>query len=229
MDKILVVEDEYAIRELIALNLTRAGYDVFRAPSAERALEIYEESPTDFQLALLDIMLPNMDGITLCKRIRESNQNIGIILLTAKVQENDKIEGLSSGADDYMTKPFSINELLARVEAVLRRVRPSNSSETVIHQGRFVLDNKARRVMKNNDTLDLTQVEYLIMEFFFKNPGTALNRETILNAVWGENYYGDVKIVDVNIRRLRMKVEDDPSKPAYIQTVWGYGYRWSAE
>ena len=229
MDKILVVEDEYAIRELIALNLTRAGYDVFRAPTAERALEIYDESPSDFQLALLDIMLPNMDGMSLCKRIRETNQNIGIIMLTAKVQETDKIEGLSCGADDYMTKPFSINELLARVEAVLRRVRPSGNSETVIHQGKFVLDNKARRVMKNNDTLDLTQVEYQIMEFFFKNPGTALNRETILNAVWGENYYGDVKIVDVNIRRLRMKVEDDPSKPSYIQTVWGYGYRWSAE
>ena len=229
MDKILVVEDEYAIRELIALNLTRAGYDVFRAPTAERALEIYEESPTDFQLALLDIMLPNMDGISLCKRLRSSNQNIGIILLTAKVQESDKIEGLSSGADAYMPKPFSINELLARVEAVLRRVRPSVGSEAVIHQGRFTLDNKARRVLKNNDTLDLTQVEYQIMEFFFKNPGTALNRETILNAVWGENYYGDVKIVDVNIRRLRMKVEDDPSKPTYIQTVWGYGYRWSAE
>lgn len=229
MDKILVVEDEYAIRELIALNLTRAGYDVFRAPTAERALEIYDESPADFQLALLDIMLPNMDGITLCRKIRETNQNIGIIMLTAKVQETDKIEGLSCGADDYMTKPFSINELLARVEAVLRRVRPSGNSDAVIHQGKFVLDNKARRVLKNNETLDLTQVEYQIMEFFFKNPGTALNRETILNAVWGENYYGDVKIVDVNIRRLRMKVEDDPSKPAYIQTVWGYGYRWSAE
>lgn len=229
MDKVLVVEDEYSIRELIALNLSRAGYDVYRAASAERALELYEEAPNEFQLALLDIMLPNMDGISLCKKMRESNENIGIILLTAKVQENDKIEGLTSGADDYMTKPFSINELLARVEAVLRRVHPVTKIGNTIVQGKFVLDIKARRILKNNETLDLTQVEYQIMEFFFKNPGTALNRDTILNAVWGENYYGDVKIVDVNIRRLRMKVEDDPSKPSFIQTVWGYGYRWCAE
>lgn len=229
MEKILIVEDEYSIRELIALNLTRVGYDVVRASSAEKALELYEESSDDYQLALLDIMLPNMDGITLCKKLRESNDNIGIIMLTAKVQESDKVEGLSSGADDYMTKPFSINELLARVEAVLRRVHPVNKTNTTLHQGKFVLDSKARRILKNNEALDLTQVEYQIMEFFFQNAGTALNRDTILNAVWGENYYGDVKIVDVNIRRLRMKIEDDPSKPAYIQTVWGYGYRWCAE
>ena len=229
MDKILVVEDEYAIRELIAVNLTRAGYNVFRAPSAERALEIYEEGPDEFQLVLLDIMLPGMDGITLCKKIRSMNQNIGIIMLTAKVQEMDKVEGLSSGADDYMTKPFSINELHARVEAVLRRVHPVSNSDAVIRQGRFTLDTKARRVIKNDEILELTQVEYQIMEFFFRNPGAALDRDTILTSVWGENYYGDVKIVDVNIRRLRMKVEDDPSKPNYIQTVWGYGYRWSAE
>ena len=229
MEKILIVEDEYSIRELIALNLTRVGYDVVRPSSAEKALELYEESPDDYQLALLDIMLPNMDGITLCKKLRESNDNIGIIMLTAKVQESDKVEGLSSGADDYMTKPFSINELLARVEAVLRRVHPVNKTNTTLHQGKFVLDSKARRILKNNEALDLTQVEYQIMEFFFQNAGTALNRDTILNAVWGENYYGDVKIVDVNIRRLRMKIEDDPSKPAYIQTVWGYGYRWCAE
>ncbi len=150
-------------------------------------------------------------------------------MLTAKVQEMDKVEGLSSGADDYMTKPFSINELHARVEAVLRRVHPASNSESVIRQGRFTLNTKARRVIKNDEILELTQVEYQIMEFFFRNPGAALDRDTILTAVWGENYFGDVKIVDVNIRRLRMKVEDDPSKPNYIQTVWGYGYRWSAE
>jgi len=148
MGKILIVEDEYSIRELIALNLTRVGYDVVRASSAEKALELYEESSDDYQLALLDIMLPNMDGITLCKKLRESNDNIGIIMLTAKVQESDKVEGLSSGADDYMTKPFSINELLARVEAVLRRVHPVNKTNTTLHQGKFVLDRRQEEYLK---------------------------------------------------------------------------------
>jgi DNA-binding response OmpR family regulator len=222
------VEDEYSIRDVIAVNLERAGYEAVRVPSAERALEVYNESPDSFDIALLDIMLPGMDGLELCRQIRETNKNIGIIMLTAKVQEADKIRGLSIGADDYVTKPFSINELLARVEAVARRSSGSRDADSVLTQGVFTLDKKARRVTKNGKPLDLTQVEYQIIEFFFDNAGTALDRDSILNAVWGESYFGDVKIVDVNIRRLRIKVEDDPSNPVYLQTIWGYGYRWCA-
>ena len=230
MKKILVVEDEYAIRELIALNLDRAGYEAVRAASAEKALELYNEEPVSFSLILLDIMLPGMSGIDFCKLIRKTNAKIGIIMLTAKVQETDKIKGLSIGADDYVTKPFSLNELMARVEAVIRRAdADKDTSENIINQGVFSLDKKARRVSKNGVTLDLTQVEYQIMECLFEHPGTALDRETILQAVWGKSYYGDVKIVDVNIRRLRMKIEDDSSNPKYIQTIWGYGYRWYTE
>jgi len=228
MKKVLVVEDEYSIRDVIAINLDRAGYEAVRVPSAERALEVYNESPDSFDIALLDIMLPGMDGLELCRQIRETNKNIGIIMLTAKVQEADKIRGLSIGADDYVTKPFSINELLARVEAVARRSSGSRDADSVLTQGVFTLDKKARRVTKNGKPLDLTQVEYQIIEFFFDNAGTALDRDSILNAVWGESYFGDVKIVDVNIRRLRIKVEDDPSNPIYLQTIWGFGYRWCA-
>ena len=233
MKRILVVEDEYAIRELIALNLSRAGYDPVRAPSAERALELYREAPGSYSLALLDIMLPGMDGLELCRLLRSEDSSIGIIMLTAKVQETDKIHGFAIGADDYVTKPFSINELLARVEAVLRRTgattaAPKESGDSV-SQGQFVLDKKARRVLKRGNPLDLTQVEYQIMEYFFNHAGAALSRDDILHAVWGEGYFGDIKIVDVNIRRLRMKVEDEPSSPSFIQTVWGFGYRWSAE
>ncbi|MBP1555951.1 MAG: response regulator transcription factor [Oscillospiraceae bacterium] len=228
MKKVLVVEDEYSIRDVIAINLDRVGYEAVRVPSAERALEVYNEAPDSFDIALLDIMLPGMDGLELCRQIRETNKNIGIIMLTAKVQEADKIRGLSIGADDYVTKPFSINELLARVEAVARRSSGSRDADSVLTQGVFTLDKKARRVTKNGKPLDLTQVEYQIIEFFFDNAGTALDRDSILNAVWGESYYGDVKIVDVNIRRLRIKVEDDPSNPVYLQTIWGFGYRWCA-
>ena len=229
MKRILVVEDEYAIRELIALNLARAGYDAVRAPSAERGLELYRESPSSFDLALLDIMLPGMDGLELCRTIRAENNTIGIIMLTAKVQETDKIKGLSIGADDYVTKPFSINELLARVEAVLRRIGSTKEHDDNVSQGIFVLDRKARRILKRNVPLELTQVEYQIMEYFFANIGAALSRDDILHAVWGDGYFGDIKIVDVNIRRLRMKIEDEPSNPTFIQTIWGFGYRWSAE
>ena len=162
--------------------------------------------------------------------IRRSNQKIGIIILSAKGQEQDKIRGLSIGADDYMTKPFSVSELLARVEALCRRVgRGSAGGEhapTALVSGEFILDENRRLLLKAGRPIELTQVEFQIMELFFRSPGTALSREKILKGVWGENYFGDVKIVDVNIRRLRMKIEDEPSHPAHILTVWGYGYRW---
>ena len=174
-------------------------------------------------------MLPGMNGFSLCETIRRSNQKIGIIILSAKGQEQDKIRGLSIGADDYMTKPFSVSELLARVEALCRRVGRGGGEErapTALVSGGFVLDENRRLLLKAGRPIELTQVEFQIMELFFRSPGTALSREKILKGVWGENYFGDVKIVDVNIRRLRMKIEDEPSHPAHILTVWGYGYRW---
>ena len=233
MRKILVVEDEDAIREAVALNLRLAGYEVTEAASAEQALAVFSPS-AGFDVAVLDIMLPGMNGFSLCETIRRDSASIGIIMLSAKTLETDKIKGLSIGADDYMTKPFSVSELLARVEAQVRRVgRQGASSAAPEPDGRmvsgvFVLDQKSRVLYKNGTPIDLTQVEFQIMELFFANPGVALVREKILEGVWGENYFGDVKIVDVNIRRLRMKIEDEPSAPKHILTVWGYGYRWNA-
>ena len=233
MRKILVVEDEDAIREVVALNLRLAGYEVTEAASAEQALAVFSPS-AGFDVAVLDIMLPGMNGFSLCETSRRDSASIGIIMLSAKTLETDKIKGLSIGADDYMTKPFSVSELLARVEALVRRVgRQGASSAAPEPDGRmvsgvFVLDQKSRVLYKNGTPIDLTQVEFQIMELFFANPGVALVREKILEGVWGENYFGDVKIVDVNIRRLRMKIEDEPSAPKHILTVWGYGYRWNA-
>ena len=231
MVKVLVVEDEASIREMIALNLRLAGMEAVEADSAEAALPLLEQSP-GCDAAILDVMLPGMNGFSLCETIRRTDQKIGIIILSAKGQEQDKIRGLSIGADDYMTKPFSVRELLARVEALCRRVGRSASTAAgeqapvSLVSGSFVLDENRRVLLKAGKPIELTQVEFQIMELFFRNPGVALVRERILKGVWGENYFGDVKIVDVNIRRLRMKVEDEPSHPAHILTVWGYGYRW---
>ena len=231
MRKVLVVEDEASIRELIALNLQMAGWEVLEAENGERGLRrLKEEGPCD--AAVLDVMLPGIDGFSLCESIRRDDQNIGIIILSAKGLEEDKIRGLSIGADDYMTKPFSVSELLARIEALCRRVNRGQSQtaaqETRLVSGKFVLDEASRILYKGKTPIDLTQVEFQIMELFFRNQGTALVREKILEGVWGPGYFGDVKIVDVNIRRLRMKIEDEPSSPKHILTVWGYGYRWNA-
>ena len=231
MRKVLVVEDEASIRELIALNLQMAGWEVLEAENGERGLRrLKEEGPCD--AAVLDVMLPGIDGFSLCESIRRDDQNIGIIILSAKGLEEDKIRGLSIGADDYMTKPFSVSELLARIEALCRRVNRGKNQpaakETRLVSGKSVLDEASRILYKGETPIDLTQVEFQIMELFFRNQGTALVREKILEGVWGPGYFGDVKIVDVNIRRLRMKIEDEPSSPKHILTVWGYGYRWNA-
>lgn len=230
MKKILVVEDESAIRELIVLNLQMENYDVQQAGSAEEALEIFNNAPESFTCAILDIMLPGMNGFSLCENIRRASPAVGIVMLSAKSLEADKIKALSIGADDYMTKPFSVSELKARIDALCRRVSRSHiqaDDEGKMVSGSFVLDEKSRMMYKNGEPIVLTQVEFQIMELFFRNSGTALVREKILEGVWGENYYGDVKIVDVNIRRLRMKIEDEPGNPQHILTVWGYGYRWN--
>ncbi|MBQ6849598.1 MAG: response regulator transcription factor [Oscillospiraceae bacterium] len=232
MARILLVEDEDNIGEVIELNLTLAGHSVVRVSSAEAAQDIWEGGDTAFDIALLDIMLPGMSGIDLCDYIRERSDDIGIIMLSAKSQEQDKVIALSTGADDYITKPFGVNELQARISALMRRIRKEDKKtaaqgEDVLVSGPFTLNITSRVLMKNDTVIDLTSVEFSIMELFFRNEGVALTREKILEGVWGENYYGDIKIVDVNIRRLRMKIEEDPSGPEFIVTVWGFGYRWT--
>ena len=230
MKKVLVCEDEDSIREFVVINLVRSGYEVVDVNCGEDALKAFEENKGEFDVALLDIMMPGIDGMQVCKKIREESDTVGIIMLSAKSQEMDKISCLMSGADDYITKPFSISELIARVDALTRRItRSGGKSEenSVIKSGPFTLDLKSRSVYKNGVPIDLTQVEYQIMEYFFKNQNTALDRTSILNHIWGQSYYGDDKIVDVNIRRIRMKIEDEPSNPKYILTIWGFGYKWS--
>lgn len=231
MKKILVCEDEAAIRDFVVINLRRAGYEVVEADCGEMALQKYEESGGDFDVAILDIMMPGIDGLQVCKELRNKNSGIGIIMLSARTQEMDKVTGLMLGADDYITKPFSPSELTARVDALYRRValaeqKAENNFKEELKSGIFTLNLRNRALMKNGKMIELTQVEFQIMEYFFSNPGVALDRTDILNHVWGEAYVGEEKIVDVNIRRLRMKVEDEPSNPKYIVTVWGLGYKW---
>ena len=225
MKRILVVEDEDAIREFVVINLQRAGYDVVEANSGEAALQKYEENHGEFDVAILDIMMPGIDGLTVCKELRKKSGNLGIIMLTAKTQEMDKVTGLMLGADDYVTKPFSPSELVARVDSLYRRVaiaemREENNFQEELVSGDFVLNLRNRALKKKGRMIELTQVEFQIMEYFFSNPGVALDRTNILTHVWGEAYYGEEKIVDVNIRRLRMKIEDEPSNPKHIVTVW---------
>ncbi|HEX3016537.1 MAG TPA: response regulator transcription factor [Caproicibacter sp.] len=234
MKTILVAEDEQAIREFVVINLKRAGYETLEASSGDQALEIYEREGQNVDVAVLDIMMPgNHDGLAVCKELRRRSGSIGIIMLTAKTQEMDKVGGLMMGADDYVTKPFSPSELVARVDAVYRRValeqmRSRSNFREEIKSGDFVLNLRNRSLMKNGEPVELTQVEFQIMEYFFSNPGAAMDRTDILRHVWGESYYGEEKIVDVNIRRLRMKVEDEPSNPKHIVTVWGLGYKWES-
>ena len=230
MKRILVCEDEEAIRDFVVINLQRAGYDVVDVSCGEDAVAVYKQHGGEFDVALLDIMMPGMDGFALCRWIREQSSEIGIIMLSAKSQEMDKVNCLMIGADDYVTKPFSPSELVARVDAIYRRVNVNHARQETakdIISGPFELDYQSRTVRKNGDTIDLTQVEYHIMEYLLKNRNTALDRKTILYHIWGEAYYGDDKVVDVNIRRLRMKIEDDPSNPKYILTIWGFGYKWN--
>jgi DNA-binding response OmpR family regulator len=232
MKRILVCEDEDVIRDFVVINLQRAGYDVVDVDSGIKALQVFEDENRNFDIALLDIMMPGIDGFSVCKKLREKSSKLGIIMLSAKSQEMDKVNGLMLGADDYITKPFSPSELVARVDAVYRRVCLSLEKEEkspLIVSGPFVLNTKSRTLTKNGKLVELTQVEYEIMEYFFNNPNTALDRSTILARIWGDEYYGDDKIVDVNIRRIRMKIEDEPSNPKYIVTIWGYGYKWEAK
>ncbi len=236
MKRILIVEDEAAIREFEAINLKRVGYTVEEAGSGEEALEIYDNDAQGFDIALLDISMPGMDGFTLCKELRKRSETLGIIMLTARTQEMDKISGLMIGADDYITKPFSPTELLARVDSLYRRVEmyvnkstPIEVPKDVVTLGDFTLDLRKRMLLRAGVSIELTQVEYQIVEYFFRNPDIAIGRTDLLNRVWGGNYFGEEKIVDVNIRRLRKKIEDDPSNPKRLVTVWGMGYKWNTK
>ena len=230
MRKVLVLEDEPNIRSFVVINLKRAGYETIEAGDGEEALEQIRKNP-DIKVVLLDIMLPGeIDGFEVCRRIRAGNAQIGIIMLTARTQEMDKVTGLMTGADDYVTKPFSPAELTARVDALFRRTggEEEETSPDEISQPPFLLNTRNRTLEKNGQRVKLTQVEYGIVKLFMENPGKALSREEILDAVWGKDYFGELKIVDVNIRRLRIKIEDNPTKPTYVNTVWGYGYKWGS-
>lgn len=226
-NKILLVEDEESIRSFLKINFKRNNFEVFEAPSGEEAMRLVKLQKPD--IVILDIMLPGIDGFQVCKFLKTNLPEIGIIMLTAKSQDMDKIMGLEFGADDYMIKPFNPLELILRVKALLRRINKDTSSEstTIIESPPFKIDTYSKKIYKNDTELDLTPKEYLLMMIFLKNPDKAFTRDELLNIVWGYNYIGDSKIVDVNIRRLRKKIEDCSSSPKYIQTVWGTGYRWS--
>ena len=228
MKKVLILEDELNIRSFVVINLKRAGYEVIEAGTGQDALDLLQQHP-EVGVAILDIMLPDMDGFEVCRRIRATNKQMGVIMLTARTQEMDKITGLMTGADDYVTKPFSPAELTARIDALFRRMGGEIIiPKEVLTQGPFVMNTRNHTLEKNGNRIKLTQVEYAIVKLFMQNPGKALSREDILAAVWGREYEGELKIVDVNIRRLRIKIEDDTTNPTYITTVWGFGYKWGA-
>ena len=225
MDKILILEDEIGIRSFVSINLKREGYEVIEAGTGSEAIEKLNSEP-NIAVALLDIMLPDMSGVDICRYISDKYENMGVIMLTAKAQEDDKIEGFVAGADDYMIKPFSIKELLFRVSALIRRVNKDNDTRksSVLDLPPFSLDINKRKLYKNGNVVDLTPTEFSIVKFLMINASDSLSRDQILQEVWGSTELYDYKIVDVNIRRIRNKIEEDPSKPKYILTAWGYGY-----
>ncbi len=227
MKKILLLDPEDSIRSFASLNLRRAGYHPIEAATAAQALDALRLNP-ELRVLLLEAALPDSDAFSLVRRIREDNSDIGIIFLSSRGSEMDKISGLSAGADDYVTKPYSPLELIARIDALCRRVAPRDEPDRsgCISHGPFRINTRTRTLEKNGQRVRLTQIEYALMLLFMTHPGTALSRSEILSRVWGEGYFGEEKVVDVNIRRLRIKIEDEPTDPEYITTVWGYGYKW---
>ena len=228
MAKILLVEDEESIRGFIKINLIRNGFEVIEAASGEEGIrKALNEKP---DMAILDVMLPGIDGFQVCSKLRNEYPKIGIIMLTAKGQDMDKIMGLEYGADDYIVKPFNPLEVVLRVKAILRRIEIKddkiNKDENKITSGPFVIDLYSQKLLKNGIEIDVTPKEYMLMKLFIENPNKAFTRDELLNLIWGYDFFGDSKIIDVNIRRLRAKIEDDSSSPKYIETVWGLGYRW---
>ncbi len=225
--KVLVVEDEASIRSFITLNLEMAGYEAGEAESGEEALDLLMPFLPD--VVVLDLMLPGINGLEVCQHIREAVPESLIIMLTAKGQDTDKIMGLELGADDYMVKPFNPFELIARIKAMLRRRNRFETGKKDYIYGDLRLDIAANKLLKNDAEVELTPTEYSLLKMFMENPGKALKRDEMLDAVWGEDYFGDTKTLDVHIRRLREKIEDNPSDPRHIKTVWGSGYRWQPE
>lgn len=221
--RVLLVEDEESIRRFTSVNLTRAGFHVLEAANGEDGVEIARNQT--IHIVILDIMLPGIDGYEVASILRAEKPNIGIIMLTAKSQDVDKILGLESGADDYMVKPFNPKELVLRIESLKRRVMSEDDKKETIVYAPFCMDFYSRGLYKNGRAIDLTPTEFSLMHIFLTNPGKAFSRSELLEAVWGKEYMGETKIVDVNIRRLRAKIEDIPSKPKYLETVWGIGYR----
>jgi two-component system response regulator RegX3 len=223
MAKVLVVEDEQSLREALVFFLEKEGHQVSVAVDGEEAIRVFESSRID--IILLDLMLPKMDGNQVCKQIRQSS-NVPIIMLTAKDSEIDKIVGLEIGADDYVTKPYSTRELLARINAVLRRqVEPPITADSVLIAGELRLDSDRHVVTLNGNPLTLPLKEFELLELLMENVNRVLTRGQIIDRVWGSNYFGDTKTLDVHIKRLRSKVEEDPTRPKYIQTVRGLGYK----
>lgn len=227
MSKILVLEDDLSIRKLISLNLTRAEFEVLEAATGEDALELFGRYG-DIEIAVLDVMLPGIDGLQVCEQLRRQKPTLGIMMLTAKAQEIDKVLGLDHGADDYITKPFSPLELVARVRALHRRVHMHEYRyiEEVVRSGAFELNINTRQCFKLGSEIILTPTEFMLLKLFIDHEEQILSREDLLKGIWGDNFFGDMKIVDVNIRRLRRKIEEDPSCPIHIETVWGKGYKW---
>jgi len=228
--KILICEDEGSIRAFLKINFERNGFSVVEAESGEEALRLTElEKP---HVVVLDIMLPGIDGYEVCRRLRESHPNIGIIMLTAKGQDTDKIVGLERGADDYVVKPFNPTEFILRTKALIRRLEEAkgikDESQLLESKG-FIMDKYSQTLKKGQVFIELTPKEFAIMKIFLENEGKAFSRDELLNLVWGYDFIGDPKIVDVNMRRLRAKIEDSPSEPQFIETVWGTGYRWGKE
>ncbi|AQR77379.1 response regulator transcription factor [Paenibacillus larvae] len=229
--KVLILEDEEAIRGFVRINLKRKGIEVVEAETGEEAIALIEKD-SDIQIAILDVMLPTeMGGFDVCEQLRVKYPRMGIIMLTAKSQDTDKVLGLELGADDYISKPFSPVELVARINALNRRLQPVAEADekNILEAGPFIIHLDERKLTKNGKEIDLTPTEFAIVRMFLENPNKSISRDEILDEVWGRHFIGDFKIVDVNIRRIRQKIEKNPSKPVYIETVWGNGYLWKRD
>lgn len=226
MNKVLIIEDEASIRGFLKINFQRQGFIVFEAGSGEEGIaKAMLEKP---EVVLIDVMLPGIDGFSVCERLRKEFPELGIIMLTARGLDEDKIRGLEYGADDYVVKPFNPIEVILRVKSLTRRMleKGNKTEKEALQSGPFTIDSYSQRVFKNGEELSLTPKEYMLMKLFIENSGKAFTRNDLLNSIWGFDFIGDAKIVDVNIRRLRAKIEDKGADTLYLETVWGTGYRW---
>ena len=223
--KILIADDEARLRKLVSDYLVREGYEVLEAADGEQALDIFYREK-DLSLMILDVMMPGVDGFMVCKEVRETSQ-IPIVMLTAKGEDMDKILGLEYGADDYITKPFNILEVKARIKAIFRRMEPKKGTTEntgILESGDMKLDRDGKRAYIQGREIGLTAKEFEVLELLMLNPDKVYSRENLLKLVWGTDYPGDVRTVDVHIRRLREKIESNPSEPRYVHTKWGVGY-----